>query len=181
MMKNILLILFMFFSISAFSQQIPNIASITDTSTVDSLSYPMINIDSLGNKIVILTLEQAKKIDNKLDLLELIRLSNNLSEDIDSVCVRVINEKNQVIADQDIQISKLDLLVSNKDEQIENLKRQISNQLLTIGTFQDELNNKDQEIQLHLDRISDLEKKTLWGGIGGGIVITILTTLLLTK
>lgn len=180
-MKNILLVIFVFLSISAFSQQIPNTASMTDTSVVYSISYPVITTDSLGNKIVILTLEQAKKIDNKLDLLELIRVSNNLSEDIDSVCVRVINEKNQVIANQDMQISNLDLLVSNKDEQIENLKRQINNQLLTMDTFQNELNNKDQEIQLHLDRINNLKKKTLWGGIGGGIVIAILTTLLLVK
>lgn len=187
-MRSLILILLIFVSTSLFSQQVPNIiSSVNNTEVVDSndtdsiISYPIVTLDSMGNKILILTIEQVRVIDNKLNILELLRQSNNLSENIDSVCIRVINEKNQVIANQDIQISKLDSLVSNKDDQIENLKMQIDAQLAIQSTFRMELDNKNKEINLHLERIDDLEKKVLWGGVGGGLAITILTALLLVK
>jgi hypothetical protein len=170
-MRSIILMIFIFFSISSFSQRI----------VTDSLSYPIVTTDSIGNKIVILTIEQAKKIDNKLDLLELIKISNNMSLSIDSVCVIVIDEKNQVIANQDMQISKLDSLVFNKDEQIENLKMQIANQSSINQTFKMEIENKDTEIKLYIDRISNLEKRTFWSGIGSGVILVVLTTLILVK
>ena len=53
-MKNLLFILTLLLSLTSFSQK----------------SYPRIEKDSLGNKIVIMTYEQAQKVDNSFELLK---------------------------------------------------------------------------------------------------------------
>ena len=175
-MKKILLLIFMMMSLLSFSQTID--MSLPQS---DSTYYPLVTTDSIGNKIVILTIEQAKYVDNQLDILNLLQESSDLINDIDSVCVKVINEKDDIIAKQDIKISKMDSLLVNRDEQIDNLKQQILVYQMSEMTYIQELQNKDSEIELHLDRISDLEKKTLWGGVAGGVIITALVTLLIAK
>lgn len=175
-MRKILLLIFMMMSLLSFSQTID-----MSLSQIDSTYYPLITTDSIGNKIVILTIEQAKYVDNQLDILNLLQESSDLINDIDSVCVKVINEKDFIIANQDIKISKMDSLLVNRDEQIDNLKQQIVTYQLSEYTYIQELRNKDSEIELHLNRIIDLEKKALLGGVTSGLIITALVTLLIAK
>lgn len=175
-MKKILITLaFMMVSFLSFSQVIDSLP------VSDSTYYPLITIDSLGNKIVILTMEQAKYVDNRLDILNLLQESSNLINDIDSICVKVINDKDDIIAKQGMKITKMDSLLINKDEQVDNLKRQVNTYQLSEFTYIQELNNKNTEIDLHLDRIDKLEKKNLWGGITGGVIITTLIAILVSK
>jgi len=143
--------------------------------------YPKIVTDSVGNKTVIFTLEQVRIIDNKLDILELFEQSDNLSSGLDSICIKVIDDKNNVIALQDIQIDNLTQSNSLKDEEIDNLNFQISKYIRNEVLYDKELKNKDEEIELHLDKMRDFKKKTIIGGIVGGGIITGLVILLLTK
>ena len=155
-MKKIFLIIFMIISLSSFSQ-------INDKFDF-RIDYPIIKTDTLGKKIVILTLEQAKYVDNRLDILNLLEKSNELTNDIDSVFIKIINEKEKVIANQGIKINKMDSLLVNKDEQVDNLKKQILLYQMSESTYILELENKNSEIDLHLDRIDKLEKKNLSKG-----------------
>jgi len=109
-MKNIISILItMLLTINLYSQ----------------IDYPRIEQDSLGQKVVVMTIEQAQIIDNKLELLLLFEKMNAQISEYDSICVRVINDKEQIIAMQDIKIKELNNLNDNKDAQISNLKQQI--------------------------------------------------------
>jgi hypothetical protein len=166
MKKLIILFTLFLFTLTSFSQQI---------------DYPVIHVDSLGNTVITMTIEQAQILDNKTDLLYLIEKANSQMADVDSVCIRVVNEKEEVIIKQDIQISELKDLVDNKDEQIENLQRRITDYQLKEILFKKEIENKDKEINLHLGEIRRVKRRSLIGGITGGAIIITLTSLLLTK
>lgn len=164
-MKKIILIIFLLLFQFSLSQE----------------EYPTILVDSLGNKYVTFTIKQTKKLDKKLDILELLKESNQLSNDIDSVYIQVINEKNIIIAKQNMQISKLDSLTNIKDDKIKNLKDQILSYKLSEYTYKQQLVNRQEKIEIYSERVDNLEKKTLWGGIGGGALITILIGLLISN
>lgn len=166
MKKIIIFLSFLLFSINCFSQKI---------------DYPIIHIDSTGLTVITMTIEQAQILDNKAELLELVEKANSQMNNVDSVCIKVINEKDEVIAKQDIQISELRGLIDNKDKQIDNLQKRIIDYKLNEILFKTEIDNKDKEINLHLGEITRVKRKSLLGGVAGGVVIIVLTSLLLTK
>lgn len=143
--------------------------------------YPKIEQDSLGQTVVILTIEQAQEIDNKLELLSLFEKLNVQINDYDLVCIKVINEKEEIIAMQDIQINQLNLLIKNKDLQIDNLKKQVTDYQAKELTHKQELNNKDSEINLHLEKISKQKTRMIIGsGIGGAVIIGLIAIIIST-
>ena len=166
MKKLIILFTLFLFTLTSFSQQI---------------DYPVIHVDSLGNTVITMTIEQAQILDNKTDLLYLIEKANSQMVDVDSVYIRVVNEKEEVIIKQDIQISELKDLVDNKDDQIENLQRRITDYYLKQILFKKEIENKDKEINLHLGEIRRVKRRSLIGGITGSAIIITLTSFLITK
>ena len=102
-------------------------------------------------------------------------------ESYDSVCIQVINEKEVIIAKQDIQISNLIKSNKNKDEGIKNLQNQVASYKIKESTYKSIIDNKDTEIQTHLNKIDKLERKMTLGGIGGSVIIIAVVFLLLTK
>jgi hypothetical protein len=166
MKKLIILFTLFLFTLTSFSQQI---------------DYPVIHVDSLGNTVITMTIEQAQILDNKADLLNLLEKANSQMSDVDSVCIRVVNEKEEVIIKQDLKINELTNLINNKDEQIENLQRRITDYQLKEILFNKEIENKDKEINLHLGEIRRVKRKSLIGGITGGAIIITLTSFLLIK
>ena len=91
-MKSILLIFALIISLFSYSQKI---------------DYPKFDIDSLGQQVVVMTIEQAQALDNNSDLLLLFEKLNSQMADYDSVCVKVINDKDNVIVSQKMEISNL--------------------------------------------------------------------------
>jgi peptidoglycan hydrolase CwlO-like protein len=154
-MKKIILLLTLLFTMSSFAQ----------------IDYPRIETDSLGQQVVIMTIEQAQKIDNKLELLKLFENLNSQINDYEIVCLKVINEKEEIIAKQDILINNLRYLNLNKDSQIENLQKQINNYKLKEENYKKELENKDKEIKLHKDKIKKQRNRMILGGSLGGAII----------
>lgn len=166
-MKKLIIFLTLFLcTLISFSQQI---------------DYPVMHVDSLGKPVITITIEQAQILDNKAELLALFEKANSQMDNVDSVCIRVINEKDEVIAKQDIQISELKDLVDNKNEQIENLQKRITDYQIKEILFKKEIDNKDEEINLHLGEIKRVKRKSLLGGITGSVIIIALTSFLLTK
>ena len=166
MKKLIIFLTFFLFSFNSFSQEI---------------DYPIIQVDSLGKTVITMTIEQAQVLDNKADLLDLLEKANSQMINVDSVCVRIVNEKEEVIIKQDLKINELTNLINNKDEQIENLKRRITDYQLKEILFKMEIENKDKEINLHLGEIKRVKRKSLVGGITGGAIIVTLVSFLLIK
>jgi hypothetical protein len=173
MKKIILLIILSMFSFIGVSQ-----IDIDESDTI----YPKIVVDTTtGDKYVIMTIEQVNIIDNKLDILKAMEEYNITSMSYDSVCIKVIEGKDTVIAKLEMQIENFIDYANNKDSLINNLQTQVESYKEKEKGFKEEIDNKNKEIDLHLDRINILEKKMIWGGIGGGIIITGLVLLILSS
>lgn len=162
-MKNILL-LFAFFLTFNCNSQIVN--------------YPIMVEDSLGSKLILMTLEQAQILDNKSELLELYREAATKLVSMDSIFTIILIDKNEIIAQKKIQIDNLSNLSLNKDSQIVNLKERIDEYKLNKDLLKQELENKDKEIELHVDEVSRLKKRSLFSNIVNGAVIAALVILL---
>jgi chromosome segregation ATPase len=143
------------------------------------IEYPRYDKDANGQAIVMLTIEQAQALDNSTDLLLLFEKLNSQVTSYDSVCLRVVDQKNVVIAEQTIQINKLKESLQNKDDQIANLQNTLIKKDEVINTFQAELDNKNKEIDLHKGEIKRVKRKLIFAGVGGGLAITGLLFVLL--
>lgn len=133
--------------------------------------YPKYQIDSTGVKHVVITMEQARYIDTKLDILELMEKNDMLGQGLDSLSVSVVNGLEHVISQQDIEISNLYDLVDNKDEQILNLQSQIANSMLRELTYKAQVTNLDSKINIYEKQVSKLERKVFWGGLSSIVLI----------
>lgn len=131
------------------------------------IRYPKFATDSLGQKIVLLTIKQAQALDNQTDLLVLFKKMNQQIGSYDSTCIQVVNEKDVVIAKQTLQINTLNesLLVKNKQYALQ--QESISNLQEQIKSYKKESENDKISIDLYIKEI----KKSKWKyGAGGGAV-----------
>jgi hypothetical protein len=161
-MKHILIILMMILSSKIFAQ----------------IEYPLFTVDSVGTKLVVLTLEQAQALDNKTDLLPLYEKMSTQINNVDSSCIRTIEEKDKTINSQDKLIKNKNSLIIGKDKEINNLNLQVSNYKITEETYKKEIENKNKEIDLHLNKIKRTKGKILIGG-GIGLVVGFVTATIL--
>jgi uncharacterized protein (DUF3084 family) len=150
-MKNILLLIIM------------SVISIGLNAQID---YPKFEIDSLGQKVVVMTIEQAQKLDNNSELLSLFENLNAQMLNYDSVCVKVINDKDYVISTQKMEISKLKESLLNKDEKIATLQKEIDKHNEKVAILEAQLLNRNQMIEVKDKKINSLKLKM---GIGGGL------------
>jgi hypothetical protein len=136
--------------------------------------YPKFETDSLGNKLVVLTLEQAQALDNNTDLLQMFEKLDGQIGAYDSVCLQVVNQKDSVIAKQSVQINKLKESQLVKDSSISELQKKINLQTGLISSYLQTIKNKDTEIALHIQEIRKVQKNYFIGGGISGIVISAL-------
>lgn len=154
-MKKLILLLFTFISIFAYSQ----------------IEYPRYEKDSLGQQVVILTIEQAQALDSSTDLLVLFEKLNTQILNYDSVTVKVINEKEEIIAKQDIQIKTLKEQLLVKDERIKNLQETVSKKDAIITNLDKQVINIKEQLDISKKEINRVKTKMIIGGSLGGLVI----------
>lgn len=140
--------------------------------SAQKIEYPKYDVDSLGNKIVILTEEQAQKLDNSIELLLLLEKLNSQSQDYDIICIKTINDLNNVISIQKIEISKLKEYSQNKDKQILTLLDEVSKHEKKANILEQEVLNRQGVVDEKNKQIKTLKTKMIVGGIGGGAAIT---------
>ena len=160
-MKNFLtLIIGMILSLSAYSQY-----------SQPKIDYPRFETDSLGQQVLVMTIEQAQNLDNGTDLLVLLEKKNTQMGQYDSVCVKVINDKEQVIASQKMEIAKLKESINNKDLQIKALQGEVASYLKKILILENEVANRQQVIDEKSLQLRKMKTKMVVGGLGGGVAI----------
>ena len=160
-MKNFLtLIIGMILSLSAYSQY-----------SQPKIDYPRFEIDSLGQQVLVMTIEQAQNLDNGTDLLVLLQKQNTQMGQYDSVCVKVINDKEKVIASQKMEIAKLKESINNKDLQIKALQGEVASYLKKILILEDQVDNRQQVIDEKNLQLRKMKTKMIVGGLGGGVAI----------
>lgn len=163
-MKNLLLIFTFLISLTSFSQN----------------KYPKIEKDSLGNKIVILTYEQAQKIDNAYELLNLLEKSGAECDSLNVSYLKVIDklEKQVLLLETDIKLYKQQVI--DKDGQISNLSQRLTNCESDVKLANDQIKLRDSQIVLLNNEISTIKtKRNIAYGVGiGGTILGILIAIL---
>ena len=167
-MKSLLTLLtILFISINVFSQEI---------------EYPRYEIDSLGQSVIVMTIEQAQKIDNNSDLLILFEQLNVQIGSYDSICIKAVNDKNVVISEQKVLIDQLNINIETKDSTIEALQKQIAEYQLREVMYNDQLTNLNTQISLKDEQIRKMKTKMIIGGsLGGAAIVGLIVAILLPK
>jgi peptidoglycan hydrolase CwlO-like protein len=159
-MKNLFFLLLLFISLVSFSQE-----------------YPKIELNNKGEKVVVFTLKQAQKIDNDLEIYELLKVSRIKCDSLNLSYVKVIDEKNnQIVLLKSIN-SETDKQVVDKDKQIKLLVEQIKNLQTNIDLCdKQKVNNQEQIDGLKKD-LREMKWKSIGGGFIGGVVLTLIAAL----
>jgi len=167
-MKSLLTLLVgLIISINVFSQEI---------------EYPRYEVDSLGQSVVVMTIEQAQTLDNNSDLLELFEQLNVQIGSYDSVCVKAVNDKNFVISEQKVLIEQLNTNIDTKDNTIEALQKQVTEYQLREVMFNEQLTNLNNQIGLKDKIIRKQKTKMIIGGtLGGAAIVGLIVAILLPK
>jgi len=147
------------------------VLSLTAFAQTKTIEYPKFETDSNGQQVIVMTIEQAQALDNSTDLLSLMEKANSQIGSYDSVCVKVINDKEQVIASQKLEIAKLKESLNNKDQQIKALQGEVASYLKKIMILEDQVTNRQQVIDEKNLQIRKMKTKMVFGGIGGGVAI----------
>jgi hypothetical protein len=159
MKKLFTILMTLIFATTMFSQVTPEI------------KYPRFEKDSLGQKVVIMTIPQAMKLNNNSNILGKFELLQAEMQDYENICLKVINEKDEVIAKLDVVITKQDGQLLVKDEKIKALQDEILDWMKKTGALEKQLTNRQQVIDEKDKQISRLKTKMVVGGIGGSVVI----------
>jgi uncharacterized protein (DUF3084 family) len=149
---------------------------------MSQIDYPRYEVDSLGQTVVVMTIEQAQKLDNNSELLSLFEKLNAQMLDYDSVCIRVINDKEYVISTQKLEISKLKESIDLKDEKIITLQKEIEEHNKKVNLLEQQLLNRNDLIKVKDEEIRRLKIKMAVGGSASGLaIIGLIIGLILIK
>lgn len=156
MNRFILSIAFILLSIFAFSQNI---------------EYPRIETDSLGRKVVIMTIEQAQKIDNNFEILDLVTKQGSECDSLNTFYLSVIDKQGKQVGLLELSVKSLKEQIKDKDTQITNLQTQLSNETNNVSLCDEQKVLKDKEIKLLKDDIKKQKIQKVIGFIVGGVGI----------
>lgn len=160
-MRKLLALIMLMFTTLAFSQR-------------KEIDYPRYEVDSLGQKVVVITVRQAMILDNNSDLLILLKKQVVEMNEYEDICIKVINDKEVVISKMTVQISKLEKDLVVKDDKIKILQDEILALVAKLKLSDEQLTNRDDVIKTMNKQMSKLKTKMIIGGIGGGIIIVAL-------
>jgi chromosome segregation ATPase len=144
------------------------------------LEYPRIETDLLGNKIVLLTIDQAHKIDNKLELLKLFEKQSIQFDSLNFAYIKVIDELNSQVTFLELNVKTLKEQINDNNKQIHNLKKQLDNEKSSNELCEYQKNTKDEEIKILKKELKKQKFQKVVGfvvggvGVVGGIVLAIL-------
>lgn len=147
--------------------------------TKPKIEYPRYEIDSLGQKVVTMTIQQAMKLDNDSELLSLFKKQSIEMADYETLCIKVISDKDDVIAKLNISIGRLDNQLTTKDEKIVVLQNEILEYVKNNGILQEQVNNRQKSIDEKDIQLRKLKTKMfIGGGLGGMAVVSLLLVII---
>ena len=135
------------------------------------IKYPRFEKDSLGQKVIIMTIPQAMKLNNNSNILEKFEKLQAEMQDYENICIKVIDEKDKVIARLDVVITKQDGQLVAKDEKIKALQGEILSWMEKNNVLEKQLANRQEVIDEKDKQLSRLKTKMVVGGIGGSVII----------
>lgn len=138
--------------------------------------YPKFEVDSLGQKVIVMTIPQAMKLNNNSDLLEKFKEQDIKIKEYETLCVKVISEKDDVITKSNITINQQDKQLLLKDDKIKTLQDEIFTWMQRNKVLETQLNDRKEIID---EKDKQIKKMKLKMVIGSGIGVIIIVPLLL--
>lgn len=163
-MRKIYTILMLLIFTTMFSQLTPEI------------KYPRFEVDSLGQKVIVMTIPQAMKLNNNSDILAKFEAQNIRIKEYETLCVKVISEKDQAIAKINLIVSKQDSQLLAKDDKITSLQGEIMSWMEKNKVLETQLANRQELVDEKDKQLSRLKTKMI---IGGGLGTAALIGLIL--
>ena len=151
MKKMIITMMFVLSSVLAFSQD-----------------YPRIETDSLRKKVVVMTIEQAQKIDNNLEILQLMEKAQLECDSLNLSYIRVIDNQGKQISLLELDIKHLKEQLNSKDEQITNLQTRLSNSETANKLCEEQKLNYEKQVDILKDEVRKQKNHKIIGFIVGG-------------
>lgn len=139
--------------------------------------YLIENGDTIG---VIISVEQAQKLDNNSELLELFKKLRIDCDNLDTHYVQVINSLNEQVALLKVNVSELEGQSSSLSSWNESLKEQLKNSEKSNKLCNEELENKDQEIKVLKGELRRQKIKKVVS-VAGNVALIVVTTILIIK
>jgi chromosome segregation ATPase len=138
--------------------------------------YPRIETDSTGKKIVIMTYEQAQKIDNTFELIKLLEKAGAECDNLTLSYVKVIDTLNKQVRLLETDINLYKGQVVDKNKQIDNLQERLSNCETNQSLCDEQISKRNKQIDLLNEEITTLKvKRNVGWGVGiGGVFLGIL-------
>ena len=147
-----------------------------DSVVFDLPEFYVIENDTVG---VIITVEQAQKIDSDLEMLKLFKQLDNQVKQVDEFYITVINSQNDKISILETTISKLKQASGNQDEMIKTLKDKINQRKRDIELANQQIFNDQVIIQGLKEDLSKEKTKKIIGTVTTGSGAAILLGLLI--
>jgi peptidoglycan hydrolase CwlO-like protein len=144
------------------------------------IDYPRIETDSLGQKVVVMTIEQVQKIDNNLEILQLMERAQLECDSLNLSYIRVIDNQNKQISLLELDIKHLKEQLNSKDEQITNLQTRLSNSETANKLCEEQKLNYEKQVDVLKDEVRKQKSYKIIGfivggaGTLGGILLSIL-------
>ena len=133
------------------------------------IDYPRIETDSLGKKVLVMTIEQAQKIDNNLEILQLMEKAQLECDSLNLSYIRVIDNQNKQISLLGLDIKHLKEQINSKDEQITNLQTRLSNSEKTNKLCEEQKLNYEKQVDILKDEVRKQKNHKIVGFIVGGV------------
>ena len=152
--------------------------TVTFSQVTTEIKYPKFEVDSLGQKVIVMTIPQAMKLNNNTDLLNKFEAQGIKMKEYEILCVRVISEKDVVIAKLNATIVKQEDQLSEKDGKIKALQGEILGWMERNKVLELQLANRNQIIDEKNKQLGTLKTKMI---IGGGLGSLALIGLILTS
>lgn len=156
-MRKFLTILFTFFILNLSSQEKEKFPQ-----------FYIVNGDTVG---ITLSIEQAQKIDNDIELLELYKELSESYNFSDTIYINVVNDLEEKVANLEFKISMLESKNNDKNLIIDKLRDKIDLYVNNEDLYEKELDNKDEIISRKDKIIKKQKKNMLIGGISMGLAI----------
>jgi peptidoglycan hydrolase CwlO-like protein len=131
--------------------------------------YPRIETDSLGKKVVVMTIEQAQKIDNNLEILQLMEKAQLECDSLNMSYIRVIDNQGKQISLLELDIKHLKEQLNSKDEQITNIQTRLSNSETTNKLCEEQKLNYEKQVDILTDEVRKQKNHKIVGFIVGGV------------
>jgi peptidoglycan hydrolase CwlO-like protein len=131
--------------------------------------YPRIETDSLGKKVVVMTIEQVQKIDNNLEILQLMEKAQLECDSLNMSYIRVIDNQGKQISLLELDIKHLKEQLNSKDEQITNLQTRLSNSETTNKLCEEQKLNYEKQVDILKDEVRKQKNHKIIGFIVGGV------------